>query len=57
MRDSRLWFILVVLLGFLIGGAWRLRASLRSRHPRRLIWITIVFLLWLMAGFVSIRGL
>jgi membrane protein DedA with SNARE-associated domain len=56
MRGSRLWFILVVLLGFLIGGAWRLRASLRSRHQQRLIWITIVFLLWLMAGFVSIRG-
>jgi hypothetical protein len=56
MHDWRLAAILIVLVAALTGGTHLIGSVPLSRREWRLVWSAVVFLLWLMAGFIGVRS-
>jgi hypothetical protein len=57
MSDVRLGGLLLLLIAVVIAAAYAGRTTPVSPRQWRWVWITFVFLIWLLAGFLSIRGL
>jgi hypothetical protein len=61
MQDPRLNLVLAVLLAVLVlgvhladGSIWRTGPA--AARQRRWVWVTVVFLLWLLGGFGALRA-
>jgi len=56
MVDARLTVLLAALIAAVIATAHVARMKPSSRGEWWWIWVTFVFLLWLLGGFLSVRG-
>jgi hypothetical protein len=56
MPDVRLAWLLLALTAAVVATAHVARIRPASVRDWRLVWVTFVFLMWLLAGFLSVRG-
>jgi hypothetical protein len=56
MHDARLAWLLLALIAAVIASAHVARIRPSTVREWRWIWVTFVFLMWLLAGFLSVRG-
>jgi hypothetical protein len=54
MHDPRLWVILAILLAAVVISGHIF--GLRTKREWLLVWATVVFLFWLLSGFLSVRA-
>ena len=56
MPDARLAWLLLVLIAGVIAAAHVARIRPSSVREWRWVWAAFVFLIWLLAGFLSVRA-
>jgi hypothetical protein len=56
MPDPRLGWLLLGLIAVIMATAHVARITPVSLRQWRWVWATFVFLIWLLAGFLSVRG-